>query len=180
MGKNTFIVAVFAGAVSFFSLMPIIVHPASFQRLVNVQGGDCVVCHEADGNIPPDHVETKAMNLGQCLECHSEDNPKLVHTLPLSHSHLLSGVTCVNCHGKTDPAGAVGSEQCMACHKPEQLPEKTKGNKEANPHNSHYGPEMDCDLCHHVHAPSANYCNQCHEFTFIVPSPMAGTLTSPR
>ncbi|HSD42833.1 MAG TPA: cytochrome c3 family protein [Burkholderiales bacterium] len=40
-----------------------------------------------------------------------------------------------------------------------------------NPHNSpHYGRDADCNLCHHQHAKSENYCAQYHEkWAFKVP-----------
>jgi len=44
------------------------------------------------------------------------------------------------------------------------------GVKPSNPHTSpHYGMSLDCNLCHHQHAKSENYCSQCHKFDFKVP-----------
>lgn len=138
------------------------------------QGGDCTACHGGDGKVPEGHVNTKGMDIKQCLGCHKEGAPKLVNTLPLSHSHLLSGVSCAGCHKEATPPEFVGTDQCISCHKLNDLVEATKDNKEANPHNSpHYGPELDCDLCHHAHETSENFCSECHDFKFIIPSPMA-------
>jgi len=152
-----------------------IVLAAEPQRLPTAHGGECAACHGAESQVLPEgHVDTKGMDLKLCILCHKEDDPKLANTLPLSHSHLLSGVSCFDCHGNADPPEFVGTDQCITCHNPDDLVEATKDNKEANPHNSpHYGPELDCDLCHHSHEPSENFCGQCHDFKFVVPSPMA-------
>lgn len=142
--------------------------------LQRVRAGECNVCHESKGKVPQGHVATKGLNLQQCLDCHIKDSPRFVNTLPLSHSHLLSGVSCQDCHDNPESPEAVGSDICISCHEIGGLVEKTKDNKEANPHDSHYGPELDCDLCHHVHIASENFCNQCHEYTFVIPSPIGG------
>ena len=113
------------------------------------------------------------MSITQCLDCHKGDEPSLTNVLPLSHSHLLNGISCTACHGDADPPQFVGTGQCLTCHKPGDLIDATKDVEEANPHNSHYGPELDCDLCHHAHRESENFCNQCHDFNFVVPSPHA-------
>jgi hypothetical protein len=43
--------------------------------------------------------------------------------------------------------------------------------KPRNPHeNRHYGTEADCNLCHHQHKKSENFCLPCHQrFDFVVP-----------
>ena len=143
------------------------------QRLATAQGGDCAACHGDDAKLPDSHMDTKGMGLKQCLGCHGQDDPQLTNTLPLSHSHLLGGISCAACHGDADPPEFVGADQCLSCHAAELIVAATEGHEEANPHNSHYGPELDCDVCHHAHAPSENFCNQCHEFRFVIPSPMA-------
>ncbi|MBU1193912.1 MAG: cytochrome c3 family protein [Proteobacteria bacterium] len=172
MRNLTVKIAVFSGIISFIFLMYAMTLVSAPKQSSKARGSGCSACHEADCKVPADHVDTNAMNLGQCLECHSKDTPKLTHTLPLSHTHRLNGVSCKDCHGNTQPPKLVNTDQCFSCHTIENLLNNTKDNKEANPHNSHYGPELDCDLCHHVHKPSENFCNQCHEFTFIIPSPI--------
>ena len=133
-----------------------------------VQGGE----HTAQVKLPSDYaVEIERIELKQCLECHWKDESKLTDVLSLSHSHLLAGTSCVACHGEADPPEFVGTDQCLLCHKAEDLVAATKDVEEANPHNSHYGPELDCDVCHHAHSASENFCNQCHEYTFVIPSP---------
>lgn len=50
------------------------------------------------------------------------------------------------------------------------LTASTAGVKPTNPHNSpHYGKHADCNLCHHQHEKSENYCTQCHKFDFKLP-----------
>ncbi|MCK9273561.1 MAG: cytochrome c3 family protein [Syntrophales bacterium] len=140
-------------------------------RVRDAKPGNCASCHK-EQVIPSAHPDTSGMNLTQCLSCHKEEDPKLTNTFPLSHSHLLSGVSCAGCHGEADPPEFVGTGTCLGCHKTEDLVAATKDVKDANPHDSHYGPELDCDLCHHAHKESENFCNQCHEFDFVVPSPI--------
>lgn len=167
---------IFAGILSLIFLvcgLGVGIAPAAEpQRLSTAQGGECAACHGAESKIPTGHVDIKDMDLKQCLGCHGKDDPSLANTLPLNHSHLLGGVSCAACHGDADPPEFVDTDQCLSCHKAEGLVAATKDVEEANPHNSHYGPELDCDVCHHAHAESENFCNQCHEFKFVIPSPM--------
>ncbi|PKN76507.1 MAG: hypothetical protein CVU52_04495 [Deltaproteobacteria bacterium HGW-Deltaproteobacteria-10] len=111
------------------------------------------------------------MNREGCKACHTKDNLSLTGKLPGSHVHHLSDVNCVKCHGKTKKPEALTMEQCVACHgSTAKLAEKTKDVKPSNPHTSpHYGTELDCNLCHHQHAKSENYCAQCHKFNFKTP-----------
>jgi hypothetical protein len=52
----------------------------------------------------------------------------------------------------------------------DKVSEKTSKMKPTNPHNSpHYGKKADCNLCHHQHEASENYCSTCHKFEFKVP-----------
>jgi hypothetical protein len=42
--------------------------------------------------------------------------------------------------------------------------------KPTNPHTSpHYGTDLDCNLCHHQHAASEDYCAYCHDYDFKTP-----------
>jgi hypothetical protein len=136
----------------------------------NAKGGDCAVCHKTEKVLPEKHANTKAMNWEACKACHKE-NLSLTGKLPGSHHHQLAGLNCVKCHGKTKTPEALTMEQCVACHgSTAKLAEKTKDVKPTNPHTSpHYGTELDCNLCHHQHAKSENYCAQCHKFDFKIP-----------
>jgi len=77
----------------------------------------------------------------------------------------------VRCHGNVKKPTEVAHEKCMSCHDTTKLAEKTASVKPKNPYNSpHYGKDADCNLCHHQHAKSENYCAQCHEkWEFKVP-----------
>ncbi|MCE5276071.1 MAG: cytochrome c3 family protein [Syntrophaceae bacterium] len=145
---------------------------AQAQNLATAATGDCAACHGGDAMVPADHAATKGLTLPQCLSCHKGNDPELINTMPLSHAHQLSGVTCTKCHGETQPPAAVTTKTCVVCHPIADLIEKTKTIKEGYPHNSHYGPNLACEKCHHAHKKSEVYCNQCHSFDFVVPSPI--------
>ena len=111
------------------------------------------------------------MNWQACKACHKEGKMALVGKLPGSHVHQLVGVNCVGCHGKAKKQEALAMEKCVSCHgATDKLAAKTAQVKPENPHTSpHYGTSLDCNLCHHQHAKSENYCSQCHNFNFKVP-----------
>ncbi|HAR96556.1 MAG TPA: hypothetical protein DCR97_11435 [Deltaproteobacteria bacterium] len=106
-----------------------------------------------------------------CLNCHDSSGPqRLSGRLPASHIHGLNGITCIKCHGKTKKPTEVEMERCVTCHNTEKVVAKTAEVKPTNPHTSpHYGTDLDCNLCHHQHRKSENYCSQCHKFDFRVP-----------
>ena len=125
--------------------------------------------------LPKDHPATKDQDKSQCAECHNGKKAESLRgKLPLGHSHHLEGVSCADCHGQGDPQ-AVPTDKCLECHDSgEALAKITapKDKKSLNPHESpHYGTELDCELCHHAHAKSDNYCAQCHDhgLTKMVP-----------
>jgi len=142
------------------------------QLVPTAELGDCAACHGGDTMVPDGHLSTKGVKLPQCLTCHKEEDPKLTNTMPMSHSHQLSGVGCKGCHGEAAPPEAVPTAKCVECHTLEALVESTQDVEEANPHSSHYGPDLDCEFCHHAHKESENFCLQCHSFDFVVPSPI--------
>ncbi|MCD8339543.1 MAG: cytochrome c3 family protein [Burkholderiales bacterium] len=83
--------------------------------------------------------------------------------------HVARGVTCDKCHGANNEIGTPGMDQCVQCHVPEQVAEKTANVKPQNPHSSpHYGNSLDCTLCHAQHSETTNYCASCHDFDFNV------------
>ncbi|MDI6797582.1 MAG: cytochrome c3 family protein, partial [Desulfatibacillaceae bacterium] len=146
--------------------------------LATAPGGDCAACHDQEV-LFEEHPPTAEMGLDQCLECHAGDEPRLENRLPLSHTHLLAGISCGDCHEDPDSPMFVEKETCMACHARQDILQATKETKPVNPHDSHYGPDLGCDLCHLVHRPSENFCNQCHEYDFVIPSPIikGGTMS---
>lgn len=144
---------------------------AAPKRLTTAKAGDCKVCHGAQKVLPADHKSTKGMTYQSCLECHEKKGPVSLWTkVPLAHIHGLAGVDCQKCHGKTKKPQEVPMSQCVKCHNTDKVAEKTASVKPQNPHESvHYGRTLDCNLCHHEHAKSENYCAQCHKFDFVVP-----------
>jgi len=133
--------------------------------------GDCAACHVQKKMLPEKHVDAKAMNWAACKACHNKAALSLTGKLPGSHIHQMASVNCAKCHGKSKKPEALTMEQCVACHgSTAALTEKTKDVKPTNPHTSpHYGSDLDCNLCHHQHAKSGNYCSECHKFDFKTP-----------
>ena len=133
--------------------------------------GDCAACHVDKKALPETHPDTRTMDTMACRVCHTANSMSLIGKLPVSHTHLLSGVSCEACHGDTKQPEEPPMEKCVACHGPTaNLAEKTKDVKPTNPHTSpHYGTELNCNLCHKQHAKSENYCAQCHKFDFKTP-----------
>ena len=88
----------------------------------------------------------------------------------LADRHVAAGMKCESCHGPGKKIETPEKEQCIACHDPVKLAEKTKDVKPSNPHNSpHYQTGLECTLCLVEHDKPENYCNQCHKFDFKVP-----------
>jgi len=143
--------------------------------LAKAQPGDCAACHAGGKKIiPEDHQKTKGMTMEQCLACHGKDEVPLKDKMPTSHEHTLSGVSCQKCHGKKLPYSKVDMKTCITCHSIDSLIKApARGVFLPNPHNSHYGTEVDCSLCHHQHKKSEFMCAQCHDFKNVTPSPLA-------
>jgi hypothetical protein len=92
-------------------------------------------------------------------------------TVLLDVFHANNDVTCADCHGDDEQRKVVPMIKCKECHDTTELAEKTAHGKPTNPHkNRHYSTEADCNLCHHQHKKSNNFCLPCHNrFDFIVP-----------
>ena len=141
-------------------------------RNFKARAGDCVACHKAAKVLPDEHVPTKDLELDDCEQCHAPRSDKaLTGRVPLDHLHGLKGVTCAQCHGVGKRQAVPALEQCVSCHgSTAKLAEKTANVKPENPHDSpHWGPNMECTACHHVHEKSQSYCAYCHTFGFRVP-----------
>jgi hypothetical protein len=140
-------------------------------RNAKAKPGDCVACHKAEKVLPAGHVATREMKLDACAQCHAAKSPTaLAGRMPGSHLHALRGIDCASCHGKVKKPKAVEMDKCTTCHDPAAMAQKTASTAHANPHDSkHWGTELDCNLCHHQHAKSEDYCAQCHRFGFKVP-----------
>lgn len=85
--------------------------------------------------------------------------------------HADKGIQCADCHGAAKPREIVSMAKCLECHDTAELANKTEAVKPTNPHrNRHYSTEADCNLCHHQHKKSENFCLPCHgRFEFAVP-----------
>jgi hypothetical protein len=144
---------------------------AAPKQVKSAKPGDCAACHGQEKVFSPSHVDTKAMTYKDCLGCHEKAGPqKLEGKLPGSHIHQLGGITCVKCHESGQKEEEVAMDKCVVCHNADKLAEKTAKVKPENPHTSpHYGTTLDCNLCHHQHKKSENFCAQCHKYDFVVP-----------
>ncbi len=133
---------------------------------------DCKACHAASNPLPKSHPNIAGKPLSACAACHPAGTAQsLSGRMPLFHAHLLGGLTCKSCHADPKKPKLVEADACMGCHDPEKVSAKTATMQPTNPHNSkHYGIKADCNLCHHQHEKSENYCAQCHNnFDFKVP-----------
>lgn len=138
-----------------------------------VKAWDCAACHK-EAVLPADHVPTKEMTYEGCMVCHlsGADNARSLRgRLPASHVHAFKNVLCTQCHGNVKKYEAVRMPKCVACHGPTaKLAGKTAAVQPQNPHVSpHYGTDLECNLCHHQHTRSEDYCAYCHKFNFVVP-----------
>lgn len=131
---------------------------------------DCKACHGGQAVLPSGHKPVDNQSLSDCKKCHGKEAKGLRTRVPLSHLHMLSGVSCQDCHKNPQKAEPLDTSQCLACHdSPEKLAQVT-AKMEYNPHTSpHYGTTLDCNLCHHLHQKSENYCAQCHDWKLSVP-----------
>ncbi len=141
------------------------------KRLPEAKPSDCAACHVGKSPLPKDHVATTDLTIKDCEGCHAKDlSTTLTGKLPLSHVHQLRGVTCGKCHDDVNSPEPVAKGKCMNCHDMDKVAAITAGVKPTNPHTSpHYGKKSDCNLCHHQHEKSENYCLQCHKFEFRLP-----------
>ena len=98
----------------------------------------------------------------------AQDTPQTLGML--SGVHIQKGVGCAGCHANPKAPEPVQAVTCMGCHDVEAVAAKSASVKPTNPHTSpHYGKKADCNLCHHQHEVSENYCSTCHKFEFKVP-----------
>jgi len=95
--------------------------------------------------------------------CLLEAEPSL-----LSDKHKVAGISCEGCHKENPPKGQVPTAVCNGCHGDQEKIAEMSQKVVPNPHDSHLG-DLKCELCHHGHKPSENYCSTCHEFNFKVP-----------
>lgn len=125
--------------------------------------GDCAACHEVEEVLPEDHVDTRDMTGSECSACHEAGSNSLYNRIPLSHMHRLAGISCKECHGDPASATPADSEVCKKCHNDMNALYDATSEVGLNPHFSpHEGKISDCNMCHHQHKDSENYCTECH------------------
>jgi len=143
------------------------------KKIENARPGDCIICHGDQKVLPAAHGKTDGMTYQRCLACHQKTGEaKKARTLrgkmTLSHMHQLSGISCSDCHGKERPATGPDGQTCLGCHADYKTKLLLTDKALPTPHQSHMG-ELDCLLCHHLHARSENFCAQCHHWKYNVP-----------
>jgi hypothetical protein len=139
--------------------------------LPTAKPSECASCHGKTIPLPTGHSALTNKKLSDCSGCHPRgDSTSLRGKLPLFHNHLLAGLTCKSCHDNPRKPEPPASTKCLTCHTGDAILAATAQVKPTNPHGSpHYGKENDCNLCHHQHGKSENFCSQCHVFKFTVP-----------
>jgi len=86
----------------------------------------------------------------------------------LADRHSTASIACEDCHKESPPGEQVPTTICNKCHGDlAKIAERAK-KVIPNPHESHLG-NVKCELCHHAHKPSEDYCSNCHEFNYKVP-----------
>lgn len=146
-------------------LLPLAAAP---KRQPGVAATQCATCHGKEKVLPAGHAEIRKAKAGSCGDCHTGETA-LRAKLPLSHRHALAGVTCADCHGKGRPEAKAKPEACVRCHEMDALIARTAQAKDHNPHADQHGYAANCNLCHHQHKPSKNYCLTCHSYNWPVP-----------
>jgi hypothetical protein len=87
-------------------------------------------------------------------------------------SFVLGSVTLFSkeLRAEGDATKVVSSKDCLSCHESIEALAAATAKLKPNPHDSpHYGKELDCELCHHEHSLSENFCAQCHDSSLTVP-----------
>jgi len=163
--------ALVALAVTMFGLFSGAFAQGKPKLLPTAKPSDCAACHGKTVPLPKGHVALANKKLADCAGCHAKGGATaLTGKLTLSHIHQLAGVTCKSCHDNPRKAEAAKSTKCLTCHAGDAIFAATAQVKPSNPHDSpHYGKESDCNICHHQHEKSENFCTQCHKFEFKVP-----------
>ena len=82
--------------------------------------------------------------------------------------HRNKGISCNGCHEENPPGKEPSIQTCLACHGDYSSLAKSTEKLKVNPHGSHDG-DLPCNLCHHSHKKSEDYCIKCHVFDYEVP-----------
>ncbi len=144
--------------------------PVKAKLKEGVRFTNCAACHGPRAVLPPGHVSVSDEKNRDCATCHKDGKTSLRARVPLSHVHLANDVACTDCHDRK-PFAFVSTDRCRECHgAPKEVAALTRTDEAFNPHESpHYGNDMDCDLCHHLHAKSENVCGECHDLESPTP-----------
>ena len=135
-----------------------------------VDGNDCKGCHRIVDVLPAGHPDTGGMSYPDCIDCHIQKKVSLHRQLPLGHIHLLSKIGCGDCHSDPKAPAPLKNNDCFNCHGSAREVAERTAESQPNPHDSiHYGTSLDCELCHHQHRSSENFCDQCHKSELKVP-----------
>jgi len=167
--KTRYLVTAFLVILSFPALGPA-ADTAKAKRTEGAQFRDCAACHGARAVLPPGHVSLTGDQNTDCDSCHGKEKNSLRGKIPLGHVHLAGEVTCMDCHDKK-PFAFVATDRCRECHgEPREVAALTRSDEAFNPHESpHYGNDMECDMCHHLHVRSENVCGDCHDLEAPTP-----------
>ncbi len=140
------------------------------ERKSTARPGQCAACHTTRRVLPTNHPEAAESALPECRSCHKARNVSLIGKIPLSHFHQLAGVSCEDCHRDLVPPKPLKTSDCLQCHESYAKLASLTNEGRANPHHSpHYEDLLECDVCHHVHRKSENFCGTCHEWKLLVP-----------
>jgi hypothetical protein len=83
----------------------------------------------------------------------------------LGDKHKVAGITCDGCHKENPPKERVSTAVCTKCHGDQAKVAQRTQKVIPNPHDSHLE-NVKCELCHHAHKRSEDYCITCHDFGY--------------
>ena len=140
-------------------------------------------------------VEKASHKPGFCIMCHNmqPEYDSFVKGDMLAKKHNDANVTCHDCHVPTIGEQlnelrmyATGNfemptlqrgfknEQCIGCHKVDEIRKKTLHYDKSNPHEGAHNKDnemLECQSCHAVHHPQKlNTCTSCHPIDWKVDS----------
>ena len=91
----------------------------------------------------------------------------------LGATHLSNSTPCSSCHmnrsSQVSQPGAI-NETCVRCH-PTDVVNNSTAQYKHNPHDDPHGYSTECFMCHKVHQPSVNTCENCHEKNWTADPP---------
>jgi hypothetical protein len=93
--------------------IPVLAHPLEGWR-------DCTACH-ADDRLVQTAPGHSSVHKSDCLICHKV--PSAEGSAPPRPHHLVTGATCISCHGSKAPlpTDMAGRTNCWICHPGEEF-----------------------------------------------------------